>query len=128
MDQRKIVPWVYGALVAAAAFVLGYFAGTSVPGPQITVTTTQALQPAASIVSQAPTEQQETVCVIDLNTATQQELETLPGIGPVLAERILQYRAEVGRFVGKEQLMDVEGIGQTRYANLEHLITVEVTP
>ena len=128
VDQRKIVPVVYGILVAVAAFVLGYFAGTSVPDPQIQVITTEVQQASAADVPEVSAEQEETAERINLNTATQQDLETLPGIGPVLAERILKYRAQVGRFVSKEQLMDVEGIGQIRYDNLEHLITVEVTP
>ena len=126
MDQRKIVPWIYGTLVVFAAFVLGYFAGTGAARPQVTVTVSEALQTPAPIVSEVPVEQQS--AVVNLNTADQQELQTLPGIGAVLAERILQYRSQIGCFVSKEQLMDVEGIGQTRYDNLEHLITVEVTP
>jgi competence protein ComEA len=63
---------------------------------------------------------------LDLNTASQAQLERLPGIGPELAGRIIAYRQSVGRFVAKEQIVDVEGIGEKRYADLEQLITVEV--
>lgn len=60
---------------------------------------------------------------VSLNTATAKDFEQLPGIGPVLAERIIEYRkklkAENGRgFAAKEQLMEVPGIGPKKYANL----------
>ncbi len=48
---------------------------------------------------------------IHLNTATAAELEALPGIGPVLAERIVQYRAAHGPFQRLDQLHDVKGVG-----------------
>lgn len=50
--------------------------------------------------------------VVDLNTADQAELETLPGVGPVTAERILAWRAEHGTFATVEELMEVSGIGE----------------
>ena len=64
---------------------------------------------------------------IDLNTATIEELMTLPRIGEKLAQRILDYRAEYGRFSAPEQLMDVEGIGEATFEGLRELITVEGT-
>lgn len=50
--------------------------------------------------------------LVDLNTADQAELETLPGVGPVTAERILQWRAEHGAFTTVEELVEVSGIGE----------------
>ena len=61
---------------------------------------------------------------IDLNQATVAELETLPNIGPALAERILDYRAEHGPFPTTEALMEVSGIGPTTYEEIAPLITV----
>jgi competence protein ComEA len=61
---------------------------------------------------------------IDLNTATLQQLDTLPGVGPVLAQRILDWRAEHGRFAGVDQLADVPGIGESRLAQLRDLVRV----
>lgn len=48
---------------------------------------------------------------VNLNTAGPEELDTLPGIGPALAERIIQYREEHGPFTSVEQLDEVKGIG-----------------
>lgn len=61
---------------------------------------------------------------INLNRATQLELETLPGIGPKLAQQIIQYR-EGAPFTSAEALMDVPGIGPQKYEAVRDLITVE---
>lgn len=55
---------------------------------------------------------------IDLNAATVAELEELPGVGPVLAERIAAYRDEHGPFAAVEDLLDVPGIGEGKLALL----------
>lgn len=62
--------------------------------------------------------------VIDLNTADQTALETLPGIGPALAGRILAWRDEHGRFAAVEDLLDVAGIGDVRFAELQDRVRV----
>lgn len=56
--------------------------------------------------------------LIDINTAGSQELQTLPGIGPVLAERILQHRQAFGPFQRAEDLVKVKGIGDKTLADL----------
>ncbi len=61
---------------------------------------------------------------VDLNKATQAELEVLPGVGPKMAERILAYRAENGGFKSVDQLDDVKGIGEKRMATLKPLVKV----
>jgi competence protein ComEA len=62
--------------------------------------------------------------LIDLNTATVQQLDTLPGVGPVLAQRIVGWRTEHGRFDSVDQLQEVTGIGPSRLADLRPLVTV----
>ena len=61
---------------------------------------------------------------IDLNTATPAELDALPGVGPVLAQRILDWRTEHGQFASVDQLSDVPGIGDARLAQLRDLVRV----
>lgn len=61
---------------------------------------------------------------VNLNTATLAQLDTLPGVGPVLAQRILDHRAEHGGFRSVSDLRQVGGIGDTRYEQLKDLVTV----
>jgi competence protein ComEA len=61
---------------------------------------------------------------IDLNAATAADLDALPGIGPVLAQRIVEHREHNGPFRSVEQLDDVPGIGPATYAELAELVTV----
>ena len=62
--------------------------------------------------------------LVDLNTASPAELDALPGIGPVLAERIVAWRTEHGGFASVDQLREVPGIGEAKYASLEPEVTV----
>jgi competence protein ComEA len=61
---------------------------------------------------------------VNLNTATPEELEALPGIGPVLAARIVEYRTAHGPFTAVEELLDVPGIGEALLEKLRPLVTV----
>ena len=62
---------------------------------------------------------------LNINMADAAALDTLPGIGPVLAGRIVEYRSTHGAFSKKEYLMLVEGIGEGIYGDLRDVITVE---
>ncbi len=61
---------------------------------------------------------------ININTATQEELDSLPGIGPSTALKIINYRKEHGKFSKVEELKNVSGIGDSKFAQLKDLITV----
>jgi competence protein ComEA len=61
---------------------------------------------------------------VDINTADQTELETLPGIGPVTAQSILAWRTENGVFSSVDQLLDVSGIGEATLADIEPYVHV----
>lgn len=61
---------------------------------------------------------------VNLNSATQEELETLPGVGPATAQAIIAWRKEHGRFTKVEELQEVDGIGPKTFARLAALVTV----
>lgn len=63
--------------------------------------------------------------LVNVNTASASQLEALPGIGPVLAGRIIDYRATRGRFESREQLVQVDGIGEATLDKIRDLITVD---
>lgn len=65
---------------------------------------------------------------INLNTATQAELESLPGIGPVIAQRIIAYRVESGPFLRSEDVQNVPGIGPAIFEKIKDLISVNGAP
>jgi competence protein ComEA len=62
--------------------------------------------------------------LINLNTATLDQLESLPGIGPALGQRILDYREEHGPFRSVDDLLNVSGIGDKRLADIRPKVTV----
>jgi len=62
--------------------------------------------------------------LININFATAFELETLPGIGPTLAQRIVEYREQNGFFLSTEDIINVPGIGPSVYDDIKDLITV----
>jgi competence protein ComEA len=61
---------------------------------------------------------------VNLNTATLEDLDGLPGVGPVLAQRILDWREEHGRFSAVEELQEVPGIGPSTFADLKDRVRV----
>jgi competence protein ComEA len=76
----------------------------------------QSPPPAAAATTAKP--------AINLNTATIDQLETLPGIGRKTAERIIEYRTKAGGFKRIEDLMNVKGIGEKSFLKLKPLVAV----
>jgi competence protein ComEA len=70
------------------------------------------------------TSQQTQKGKININTASQSELENLPGIGPSTASKIIEYRKENGKFKSIENIKDVKGIGDSKYNKIKDYITV----
>ena len=132
-----------------AAFTLGFLAGrASAPGdtiiarmpaqtqsatlPQDTVPAvnsislvTAATEPTVAEPPAASPSRSDNAGLINVNTATLEQLDTLPGIGPVIGQRIIDYREQHGPFTSVGQLILVDGIGEKRLAAIIDLITVE---
>lgn len=68
--------------------------------------------------------QEKTTNKININTASQSELDTLPGIGPSTALKIIKYREENGKFKSIEDIKEVSGIGESKYEQIKDLIKV----
>ena len=86
-----------------------------------------ARNPVAVVQDSGPGRPQDSVAgpqPVDLNQATQRQLDLLPGIGPVLAGRIIEYRQRHGGFHSIGELRAVSGIGSKRYASLKDLVVV----
>ncbi len=66
--------------------------------------------------------------LVDINAATLEELDTLPGIGPITAQKIIDYRAAHGPFTSTDGLLAVDGIGQATFDKISGLITVGTSP
>lgn len=109
----KVVESPPAALVAAVPL-----AGESEPKPEAA----KSAEPVQDAKSPPLTVAGHTV---NLNTATQAELELLPGIGPALAKRILEFRGANGKFSTVEQLDKVKGIGPRTLEKLRPLVSVE---
>ncbi|WP_433674042.1 ComEA family DNA-binding protein [Microbacterium gorillae] len=108
-----------GGFVAEAATDALNLARVVADGEQIVVSAQGEAPAAATGGGEAPSGS-----LIDLNTATAADLETLPRIGPALAQRILDWRVENGRFSAVEDLLEVTGIGEKMFAAIEPMVRV----
>lgn len=87
--------------------------------------TPRTVQGDYTVEAQAPVEKTD-ADKVNINTADADELETLPGIGPVLARRVIDWRTANGSFTCPEDLLQVSGIGQTTLDGLrDRIITKE---
>ena len=105
-------------------------AATLQDGSQLWIPSTLDSQPEAegSAAETMGTTRLSAIGLVDINTANQAELETLPGIGPVLAADIIAYRETEGNFITIEDLQKVPGIGPATFEKIQALITVNLEP
>ena len=89
--------------------------------PGYTVTTAQGVGAAAVSEPEVPV-------VVNVNTAAEEELQALSGIGPAKAQAIINYREEHGNFTCAEDLLNVSGLGEATLEKIRDDITWEVTP
>lgn len=114
--------------IVFSAFTLGFFLGRNQEKAAVTVSVpasmqTQPTQTTETMETAIPETTETVTFPININTATKEEFMALPGIGEVLAQRILAYREENGSFSTPEGLMNVEGIGEKRIEEILELIT-----
>ena len=103
--------------------VFGIFLGRNIPNSYIQPSQ-QIAKVTESAVSAGTTQTQRENGPLDLNTATKMQLMELPGIGEVLAQRILDYREMHGAFVAIEDLMNVEGIGEKKVEQIKPFVRI----
>lgn len=117
--------------VAFAAFVSGFYIGRNYDTGDIfiqgitepsTVTTAPSASQTQTASASTPAGS-STPLMININTATLEQLDLLPGIGPVTAQAIIDYRTEFGPFETPEDLLNVKGIGEKKLAAILEFIT-----
>ena len=81
----------------------------------------------SAVLEDEPTQGQQTR-KININTASQIELESLSGIGPVIAKAVIQFRLENGPFKDIEEIQEVSGIGPVTFEKIKPIITVKGPP
>lgn len=114
--------------VLFAVFTLGFFLGRNQNHDSVQLSVPASMQTAPAVTAGSadtqPTTDSAAGYPVNINTAALTDLMTLPEIGLVLAQRILDYREAHGSFQAVEELMNVEGIGEKRMEQLLDLVTI----
>lgn len=109
--MKNTALWLLVVCLVFVGFLGGFFLGRNINHSDVQ----HGQKP--TVTTQSNTEK------LNINTATASQLEALPGVGPVLAERIVAYRQASGAFTTTEQLLLVEGIGENLLETLSDYIT-----
>ena len=127
---KVLVLFTVGMALFAGGFFLGRSSGATVIYETALVQqqSQPAAEPAAQPEAEEPALPETQHEQININTADQAQLETLPGIGPVIAQRIVEYRQTYGPFRTIDEIKDVSGIGAGIFTKIESRITVEGNP
>ena len=123
MVQSVLIKFAMLIATVAAVLWIGWPAPKEEPRQaepdQPIVTQVPAVPPAASTTSATA------VSKVNLNRASVDELQSLPGVGPVLAQRMVEWRKAHGRYRTVDDLREVKGIGKKRMEQLRPLLTVK---
>ena len=138
--KKGAIQILLGITILFAGFTLGFLFGRnagndsvivyvpvttplSTVGTEVVHTSTTTAIETTHTAAQIETTSNSQAQLININTATKEELDTLPSIGPVIAQRIIDYRTEHGPFTSISQLLNVSGIGAERFAGLMDYVT-----
>lgn len=125
--KNKVSVLLAVVTVLFVGFTLGLFVGRNTGSGTVTLAVPAQMQtaPTTAATAAAETVPKETVSFpVNINTADADTLTALPGIGQVLAERIVAYRRQNGPFRAIEEITNVEGIGEKKAEAILDLITV----
>ena len=126
MDRESAqIKFLMGVTLLLAALIVVHNAFYIPDAVSFTQISTDGSQSEELESGQTEKDEETNLGKVPINRADETELDTLPGIGPALAKAIVEYREENGGFSSLEELMEVPGIGEKKFAELKDLISLE---
>lgn len=138
--NEQFVTWVATGLTAVLViFILGFSLGRAPTEDGMLLVSSQSAIESSAVVNSEPespaadqpssalpesSQSESAVFPVDLNTADAALLDTVPGIGEVIAGRIIEYRNSVGKFKTVDELLNVKGIGEKTLEEMRDYLTV----